>query len=163
MTSRVIYDPKQYKYACALGVHPKEQFEVLNECLKTYEGMRFIDHEKEAEKSRKIIEETQKEWRERCEENAEEFKVFKDKKGKKKGKKGRRARKKNNDRKRGDLKKFQSGGIHAIKANMKLQKIMEEDYDVPFLMTGHTTQGFVFFDFGDFFFHWLSEQASKSF
>ena len=160
MTSRVIYDPKQYKYACALGVHPEEQFEVLNECLKTYEGMRFIDHEKEAEKSRKIIEETQKEWRKRCEEDAEEFKVFKDKKGKKKG---RRARKKNNDRKRGDLKKFQSGGIYAIKANMKLQKIMEEDYDVPFLMTGHTTQGFVFFNFGDFFFIGFVSKASKSF
>ena len=145
MTSRVIYDKQQYKYACALGVHPDEQFAVLNEYLKTYQQMRFVDLDKEAEKTRIEIEEEQKKWRKECEEMGEEFKVLNPKK--RKGRRGRRKQTKKKERKRGDWKKFQTAGIFAIRANIKLQKIMAEDYGVPYLMTGHTTQGLVFFNF----------------
>ena len=145
MTSRVIYDKQQYKYACALGVHPDEQFAVLNEFLKQYQEMRFVDLEKEAEKTRIEIEEEQEKWRKECEKDAEELKVFSSKK--RKGRRGRGKQKKKKERKRGDWKKFQTAGIIAMRANIKLQKIMAEDYGVPYLMTGHTTQGFVFFNF----------------
>ena len=158
MTSRFIYDPKQNKYACALGVHPDEQFEVLNKFLKTYEEMRFLDIEKEAEKTRKVIEKEQEEWRKENEVMGEENKVFNPKK--RKGRRGRRKQTKKKEKKRGDWKKFQNGGIIAMRANIKLQKIMAEEYGVPYLMTSHTTQGHVFFVFRDFYFSF--NQASKA-
>ena len=161
MTSRMIYDPKQYKYACALGVHPDEQFEVLNKFLKTYEEMRFLDIEKEAEKTRKVIEKEQEEWRKENEVMGEEMKVFNPKK--RKGRRGRRKQTKKKEKKRGDWKKFQNGGIIAMRANIKLQKIMAEDYGVPFLMTSHTTQELVFFIFRDFYFIYnRASEASKA-
>ena len=157
MTSRVIYDKQNYKYSCALGVHQEEQFAVLDEYLKMVEEMRFIDIEKEAEKTRQEIIETQKEWRKECEEENQEFLVHNPKK--RKGRRGRKKSQKKKERKRGDWKKFQTACIYAIRANRKLQMIMAEDYGVPYLMTGHTTQGHVFLIFRIFFQYYLSEQS----
>ena len=120
--------------------------------------MRFVDLDKEAEKTRIEIEEEQKKWRKECEEMGEEFKVLNPKK--RKGRRGRRKQTKKKEKKRGDWKKFQNGGIIAMRANIKLQRIMAEEYGVPYLMTSHTTQGHVFFVFRDFYFSF--NQASKA-
>ena len=140
MTSRVIYDSKQYKFGCALGVHYEDQIDVLNQVLKHYQEMRFVDWDKEGEKSRKITEKEQAEFRKECEEDAKRQRE--EREGKKR--KGRRGRKKQQKKKQervfGDYKKFQTAGIISIRANIKLQQIMAEKFGVPYLMTGHTTQ-----------------------
>ena len=145
MTSRVIYDKHEDKYSCALGVHPDEQFSVLNDYLKQIQEMRFVDLDKEAEKIKESIEKEQEEWRKTCEEENKEFRVHNP--IKRKGRRGREKKKKKVERKRGDWKKFQNAAIYAIRANIKLQKTMAEDYGVPYLMTSHTTTGHVFLDF----------------
>ena len=42
----------------------------------------------------------------------------------------------------GKKKKFQRGGIISIKSVIALQKKLKEEYDLPFLLTSHTTQDF---------------------
>ena len=68
MSSRAIYDKKQNKYACALGVHKKEQLEVLNNIIEHFEKIRFYDIEKEAEKRQKAIEEEKNSLKRKCKE-----------------------------------------------------------------------------------------------
>ena len=64
MSSRAIYDKKQNKFACALGVHKEEQLEVLNNIIEHFEKIRFYDVEKEAEKRQKALEEEKKQFEE---------------------------------------------------------------------------------------------------
>ena len=136
MTSRCLYDKKGDPYKCALGVHYEQQVAALNDVMHIFETARFADMEKERLKEQKALQK---------EKEREE----------KQKKLGRRARQRKRKQKVeevkriGDLKKFQKGGVITIKSNIELQKVMEKEYGVPYLMCGHTNQDYHESHFGD--------------